>query len=107
MAEILQVQVGQCGNQLGTQFWEAITKEHGIDARGVFVGERDSQLERASAFYSEGMGQRYLPRVLLVDLDSGATDSARASAVGRLFKQENYISGLGGAGNNWAKGHYT
>jgi len=53
------------------------------------------------------MGRRYLPRTLLIDLEPGVADSVRASVVGKLFKQENYIVGKTGAGNNWAKGHYT
>ena len=26
MREIIHIQVGQCGNQIGTQFWESISK---------------------------------------------------------------------------------
>ena len=26
--EIIHVQVGQCGNQIGAKFWETISKEH-------------------------------------------------------------------------------
>jgi tubulin beta len=31
MREIVHLQVGQCGNQIGTIFWEMISGEHGID----------------------------------------------------------------------------
>merc|ERR1712003_513510 len=30
-----------------------------------------------------------------------------ASPVGTLFKPDNFVFGASGAGNNWAKGHYT
>ncbi|KAB7498418.1 Tubulin beta-1 chain, partial [Armadillidium nasatum] len=50
---------------------------------------------------------RYVPRTLLVDLEPGTMDSVRSSPVGGLFKPENFIYGQSGAGNNWAKGHYT
>ena len=30
MREIVHVQAGQCGNQIGAKFWEVISDEHGI-----------------------------------------------------------------------------
>ncbi|KAJ8554436.1 hypothetical protein K7X08_025114 [Anisodus acutangulus] len=59
MREILHIQGGQCGNQIGAKFWEVVCAEHGIDSTGRYKGDNDLQLERS------------------------------------------------GAGNNWAKGHYT
>jgi len=29
MREIVHVQAGQCGNQIGAKFWEIISDEHG------------------------------------------------------------------------------
>jgi hypothetical protein len=34
MREIVHVQGGQCGNQIGAKFWEVISDEHGIDPSG-------------------------------------------------------------------------
>jgi len=34
MREIVHIQVGQCGNQIGSKFWEVISDEHGIDPNG-------------------------------------------------------------------------
>lgn len=30
MREIVHVQVGQCGNQVGSKFWEVVSEEHGM-----------------------------------------------------------------------------
>jgi tubulin beta len=35
MREIVQIQAGQCGNQIGSKFWEVISDEHGIQP-GLF-----------------------------------------------------------------------
>merc|ERR1711923_310685 len=43
----------------------------------------------------------------LVDLEPGTVDVIKASPVGTLFKPDNFVFGASGAGNNWAKGHYT
>ena len=48
-----------------------------------------------------------MPRAILVDLEPGTMDSVKASKHGKLFKPDNYVFGQSGAGNNWAKGHYT
>merc|ERR1712070_1343540 len=34
-------------------------------------------------------------------------DSVRAGPFGQLFRPDNFVFGQNGAGNNWAKGHYT
>merc|ERR1719486_1134408 len=34
-------------------------------------------------------------------------DSVRAGPFGQLFRPDNFVFGQSGAGNNWAKGHYT
>ena len=34
-------------------------------------------------------------------------DSVRSGAYGQIFRPDNFVFGQSGAGNNWAKGHYT
>ena len=76
-------------------------------------------------YYNEASGHKYVPRALLVDLEPGTMDSVRASAFGAIYRwvprailrhyksifaprrPDNMIFGQSGAGNNWAKGHYT
>ena len=43
MREIVHLQLGQCGNQIGTKFWEIISDEHGLDKVGKFLGESSLQ----------------------------------------------------------------
>jgi tubulin beta len=64
-------------------------------------------LERANVYFREGYGGRYVPRAILTDLEPGTLESIRAGPFGKLFRPDNYVHGQGGAGNNWAKGHYT
>ena len=76
------------------------------------------------------MGGKYVPRAVLVDLEPGTMDSVRAvwgqkkmlnffkqfnviiptnwqGAMGQIYRPDNFVFGQSGAGNNWAKGHYT
>jgi tubulin beta len=58
-------------------------------------------------YFNEAMGGRYVPRAILMDLEPGTMDSIRASPYGQLYRPDNFVFGQSGAGNNWAKGHYT
>lgn len=58
-------------------------------------------------YYKNIIGGKYVPRSVLVDLEPGTIDSVRSGVFGQLFRPDNFIFGQSGAGNNWAKGHYT
>ena len=119
--EIVHLQVGQCGNQIGTSFWETINLEHGINVDGNYMIDKDVksahdvniQLDCAEVYYTVAGNKaelfkcRYVPRSILVDLEPGTMDAAKNSQYGKLFKPDNFISGSAGAGNNFAKGYYT
>jgi len=107
MREIVHLQAGQCGNQIGAKFWEVMAAEHGIDPGGAYIGDNELQLQRIDVYFNEGQEGRYVPRAILTDLEPGTMDSIRSGTYGGLFRPDNFIFGQSGAGNNWAKGHYT
>ncbi|CAH2065118.1 unnamed protein product, partial [Thlaspi arvense] len=107
MREILHIQAGQCGNQIGAKFWEVVCAEHGIDPTGRYTGDSDLQLERINVYYNEASCGRFVPRAVLMDLEPGTMDSLRSGPYGQTFRPDNFVFGQSGAGNNWAKGHYT
>ena len=107
MREIVCIQGGQCGNQIGSKFWEVVADEHGVDPTGTYQGDSDLQLERINVYFNEATGGRYVPRAVLMDLEQGTMDSVRAGPYGQIFRPDNFVFGQTGAGNNWAKGHYT
>jgi len=121
--EIIHVQVGQCGNQVGCAFWNAVTNEHNLDINGMkwkkpAQGSADAdgdglpdELEKIDVYFratsSEPMTTKWVPRAVLVDLEPGTMDVIKAQPLGPAFKPDNLCFGNNGAGNNWAKGHYT
>ena len=84
MRELVHIQGGQCGNQIGAKFWEVISDEHGIDPTGTYHGDSDLQLERINVYFNEATGGRYVPRAILMDLEPGTMDSVRASEASYL-----------------------
>uniref|UniRef100_A0A3P8RRW4 Tubulin/FtsZ GTPase domain-containing protein n=1 Tax=Amphiprion percula TaxID=161767 RepID=A0A3P8RRW4_AMPPE len=93
MREIVHLQAGQCGNQIGAKFWEVISDEHGIDPSGTYHGDSDLQLERISVYYNEATGGKYVPRAVLVDLEPGTMDSVRSGPFGQVFRPDNFVFG--------------
>uniref|UniRef100_A0A3B4BCY7 Tubulin/FtsZ GTPase domain-containing protein n=1 Tax=Periophthalmus magnuspinnatus TaxID=409849 RepID=A0A3B4BCY7_9GOBI len=93
MREIVHIQAGQCGNQIGAKFWEVISDEHGIDPTGSYQGDSELQLERINVYYNEASGSKYVPRAILVDLEPGTMDSVRSGPFGQLFRPDNFIFG--------------
>ena len=51
--------------------------------------------------------QRYVARSVMVDLEPGPVERVMSGPLGRLFAPDNKVCGMSGAGNNWARGHYT
>jgi len=120
--EIVHCQVGQCGNQVGNQFWEKVLDEHCLSKSGKFcpgsdrakVGtdkentdKKPTVLEQVNVYFSSTNSQQFTPRAVMVDLEPGTAQVLKESPIGNIFKPDNFVFGASGAGNNWAKGHYT
>uniref|UniRef100_A0A8D0SS07 Tubulin/FtsZ GTPase domain-containing protein n=1 Tax=Sus scrofa TaxID=9823 RepID=A0A8D0SS07_PIG len=73
MREIVHIQAGQCGNQIGAKFWEVISDEHGIDPTGSYHGDSDLQLERINVYYNEAAGDCWDPGAPPLAFCSGGT----------------------------------
>ncbi|KAJ0592051.1 putative purine-nucleoside phosphorylase [Helianthus annuus] len=92
MREVLHIQGGQCGNQIGAKFWEVICTEHTIDHTGRHTGSNsDLQLERINVYFNEASGGRYVPCVVLMDLEPGTMDSIRSGPYGQIFLKKNTL----------------
>lgn len=103
--EIITLQVGQCGNQIGSQFWQQLCKEHGImrDGTGVEI-ERGVREDQTEIFFSKNDDNRYTPRAILVDLEPRVVSNITSAY--SMFNPRNVhlASDGGGAGNIWAQG---
>ena len=107
MSEILNINISVCRGRVGYKFWEVISREHGIEKSGRYIGDSDQQLEKITVYYNESVGGRYIPRGIFVGSEASAHACIREEEFGILFQPDNFIFGMQGAGGNWAKGHYT
>ena len=47
---MIMLQLGQCGNQIGFEFWKKLCKEHGISNEGKSYPHQEQQLYSAVLF---------------------------------------------------------
>lgn len=105
--EIITLQVGQCGNQVGTEFWKRLCAEHGINNEGIIEEWATDGSDRKDVFFYQADDEHYLPRAILVDLEPRVINTIRSGPFQNLYNPENFFvhKAGGGAGNNWADGY--
>ncbi|KAL5529456.1 TUB4 [Sanghuangporus baumii] len=105
--EIVTVQLGQCGNQMGSVYWQRLCAEHGINNEGILEEWATEGGDRKDVFFYQADDEHYIPRAILVDLEPRVINNILASPYHSLYNPENiYISkDGGGAGNIWAQGY--
>ncbi|KAL0368868.1 UNVERIFIED_CONTAM: Tubulin gamma-1 chain [Sesamum calycinum] len=106
--EIITLQVGQCGNQIGMEFWKQLCLEHGISKEGILEDFATQGGDRKDVFFYQADDQHYIPRALLMDLEPRVINGIQNSEYRNLYNHENvFIADHGGgAGNNWASGYH-
>ena len=118
--EMVTVQVGQCGNQIGRRFWAKLLHEAAAQQQasgGAGGGTYDAAM---SAFF-RNVDARYEPpaelavgaplsslraRALLIDTEEGVvSETLRDPRFGDLFDAAQLVTDVSGAGNNWGHGY--
>ena len=97
--------VGQCGNQVGSSFWQQLCLEHGIGNDGAlqpFATEDAGDCK--DVFFYQADDHKYVPRALLIDLEPRVVRNIQKGPQANLFNPENIYVEQNGAGNNWANG---
>jgi tubulin gamma len=104
--EIITLQVGQCGNQIGGEFWKQLCREHGIEPNGslrhindeidssaslsdsnsnsnssipmpVHIPSKTTIDDRKDVFFYQSDDEQYIPRALLIDLEPRVVNKLR------------------------------
>ncbi|RUS30461.1 Tubulin/FtsZ, GTPase domain-containing protein [Jimgerdemannia flammicorona] len=105
--EIITLQTGQCGNQIGMEFWKQLCAEHGISKDGTLEDFATEGGDRKDVFFYQADDEHYIPRAILLDLEPRVVNNILTSPYSNLYNPENiFVSNDGGgAGNNWAYGY--
>jgi len=108
--EVLTVNVGQAGIQLGNAVWTQYCYEHEINPDGT-LKKKDEELQNKDKYFTTffeetGTGQ-FVPRNITVDLEPTVVDDVRTGPYSQMFHPEFLLNGKEDAANNFARGHYT
>ena len=90
MHETITIQLGQCGNQIGNDFWSKIEEEH--------LNNVETRDRRDKFFYSSERG-KMTPRTILIDTEPRAINQNISNYRNTFLTNEGT-----GASNNWAHG---
>lgn len=115
--EVLTIQVGQCGNQIGCRFWDLVLREHAhVSKTSVFDSALSSFFRNVDTRYSDpldisvGDGRNPIrtlkARSILVDMEEGVVNSLLSGPLADIFDARQRITDVSGSGNNWAHGHH-
>lgn len=112
--EMITLQLGQCGNQIGFEFWKKLCAEHGISPDGVsdtmpkYTDNNNfEENDRKDVFFYQADDHHYIPRAILIDLEPRVINTIKNTAYGKLYNPENIFLHRdgGGAGNIWSTGY--
>ncbi|KAJ5576976.1 Gamma tubulin [Penicillium sp. DV-2018c] len=106
---IITIQAGQCGNNVGSQFWQQLCQEHGISADGNLEEHATDGAagDRKDVFFYQSDDTRYIPRAILLDLEPRVLNGIQTGPYKNIYNPENFFIGQQGigAGNNWGTGY--
>lgn len=109
MGSTITLQVGQCGNQIGAEYWDKLCVEHGLlneETVNSSINSAKIKDDRKDTFFYESCNGKYFPRALLIDLEPRVVSSVVASREGVFSSDSLWVSSEGGgAGNVWARGY--
>lgn len=114
--ELITIQVGQCGNQVGTRFWDLALREHAAaNPRAVYDEPLSAFFRNVDSRYDDppdlplgsGTGpiRTLKARAVLVDMEEGVISQLERGPLADLFDPRQRVTSYAGAGNNWAHGH--
>jgi hypothetical protein len=123
MKEVITIQVGQTGNQVGLRWWDLLQQEHSLRglegsstfrldenesaALGTFFRPAEGSRPSVGDLQSGGSSfvERYRARAVLIDMEENVISQLARSPIGPLFDQRLRLTDVSGAGNNWAVGY--
>eukprot|EP00741_Cyanophora_paradoxa_P019504 tig00021127_g18827.t1 len=114
--ELITIQVGQCGNQIGCRFWDLALREHAFNTKNATFNEPLSSFFRnVDTRYEDpldipvgdgtGKIRTLKARAVLIDMEEGVLNETLKGPLADLFDTRQLIRDVSGAGNNWAHGH--
>ncbi|XP_031832288.1 tubulin epsilon chain [Nomia melanderi] len=130
MSEFITVQVGQCGNQIGSAFWPLVLHEYGVQSASTgtnflkiqrnYGKKADDLLDAIHSFFvvpdnlynfcfksmADLKKAKVKARAVLIDMEDNVIAGLKRGPLGHLYEQACTITNYPGSANNWAIGYH-
>ncbi|XP_018580046.1 tubulin epsilon chain-like [Anoplophora glabripennis] len=121
MSEFVVIQVGQCGNQIGSALWPLILQEYDINLYSEDKKKTGDTLtpKPLSSFFNtssksdlacgtlaELINNKVKARAVCIDMEDSVVARFRQGVLKDIFDKKCFITNYPGSGNNWAEGYY-
>eukprot|EP00919_Chromeraceae_sp_WS-2016_P044986 GHVR01107296.1.p1 GENE.GHVR01107296.1~~GHVR01107296.1.p1 ORF type:complete len:183 (-),score=32.49 GHVR01107296.1:290-838(-) len=118
--ELITIQIGQCGLQIGCRFWDLILQEHSVynkikknslplfnEPMSAFFRNVDNRCPDIEIPIDDGRTpiSSLKARSVLIDMEEGVINSLLRGTLGEIFDNRLLIKDVSGSGNNWAQGY--
>ena len=103
--EMVTVQVGQCGNQIGHCFWDLVLREHAAASAaqgGLFDAPMSTYFRNVNALTGAELDTRDGPisclkaRAVLIDTEEGVLSRIMSGPLSELFDDHEFVRGVSG-----------
>ena len=91
MKDIITVQLGKCGNTLGSLFWDDLYYEHNISDNGVIDYSNSEPNASPELFLRQNPDDSYIPRAVLLDPDPAILSTFTSGPLSGVSKN-NYVT---------------
>ncbi|XP_075239789.1 tubulin epsilon chain-like [Convolutriloba macropyga] len=112
MTQSIVVSIGQCGNQIGSRFWDLALREHAtINQQNIFDSSFQSFFRNVDEKTRQevGVGGKVCnlkARAVMIDMEERVINSVMQGPLRDLFEHTQTVTDVSGSGNNWAVGFY-
>jgi len=104
--EVISVNIGQAGVEIGAASWALYCLEHSIGPDGKMESEAQ-RTDVFDGFFSSNSSGGFTPRTVFADLEPTVIDGIKNGHLNKLYHPDQLVSGVEDASNNYARGHYT
>lgn len=112
--ECIVIQIGQCGNQIGSRLWNKILTEHSTYNSGTFTPSLSTFFTHlnnkgilTTSLKSPPSLHTLKARGIIIDMEPNVVNQILKSSIKDLFFDHQMITSNSGSGNNWGCGYYT
>ena len=102
MREIISIQIGECGNNIGELMWESMWEEHNLEY--IEIDENNRGAEKVGTFLKEMEGERirYSPRCVIIGKEERLSRTRNKKGI---YSEKSYSEAMS-VGGTWAAGYY-